>query len=220
MRESKPILTASRVNKTFDGNMILNDINITINPGEIVTLVGKNGSGKSVLLRCLSGIDVIDEGQILINGKDIKNRIHTKSNSSLVSSEHINHLELFKQSEFFDFIIDIYKLPRRKSDQKIKNLSERLGINNFHNELIGNLSFGTKKKTQFLSSLLFNPSIIFCDELFEGLDQESVFEVIGIINEYANYGNSMLITSHIKEIQNKLNGPTYFLEDTKLHKKE
>lgn len=215
-----PVLQVDKLSKVYDGNIILNNINLEINEGQIIILIGKNGSGKSVLLRCLYGVEPVSEGDVFLNGKNVNDRINSKLHSSLISSEHIEHLNLLKQKEYLDFIIQIYKLPFEESRKKIEVLSKELGIEGFHNELIGNLSYGTKKKLQFMASILYKPKIIFGDELFEGLDVSSVDKVIELIHLYAYKGNAFIITSHIKEVEKKLNGYTYILENRQIHKKK
>lgn len=210
---NESILIVENVSKTINDRLLFESVNIELHKGDICCLQGKNGSGKTVFIDCILGFQPVNNGRIFIKGREIYDRVHTRRNSGIVSIDHQSHLYLLTPEEYFHLTIDLYNLDRCETVQYYKELAQRLDINDYMNEQIKYQSFGTKKKIQLIGSLLPKPDLLVCDEIFEGLDQEAIEEVIQIFITRSKNNQVTFFTTH-QEIK-KLNIPTklFLLED-------
>ncbi|MBJ8055862.1 ABC transporter ATP-binding protein [Bacillus cereus] len=191
------ILEIHNLSKSIDNKIIFENINLTIPYGSICCLIGANGTGKSVLIDCILGFQKINQGKIIIKSQNITNRNLLRLNTGIVSPDHQKHLELLTPKEYFDMIIDIYNL--NNIEKKLDSLIDKLMVRPFLQDLFINLSFGSKKKIQLIGNLLFEPSLLICDEIFEGLDEESVKRVKEIFQKRAINNQTTFFTTHIKK---------------------
>jgi ABC-2 type transport system ATP-binding protein len=143
---TNPILQVDSLTKSIQNKLILYDVHLKIYRGEICTLIGNNGAGKSLFLNCILGYEPFESGTVLIDGYDIQNRHQLRKNTAFVPSEGYEFCELLTPNEFFSFLISIYSLPKNESLEKIQVYARYLNIDTQLDELISNLSFGTKKK--------------------------------------------------------------------------
>ncbi|WP_027410275.1 ATP-binding cassette domain-containing protein [Anoxybacteroides tepidamans] len=183
--------------KTINRKVILKDCNMTITKGEICSLFGKNGTGKSLFLHCILGFTSFDSGLVKINGYDITKRIQIRRYSGFVPTDDYSFCELLTPNEYFSFIKGVFSLSEKETSRKIEHLSEKLSVKLYLDELIENLSFGTRKKIVLMGILLYDPVLLVCDEIFEGLDAPSVQAVREIFLEKKKRGHSILFTSHL-----------------------
>lgn len=184
------------MSKSINDRLLFNSVNINIKQGDICCLQGKNGSGKTVFIDCILGFQPVNSGRILLKGKDINNRIHTRRNSGIVSIDHQSHLDLLTPGEFFSLTIDLYGLNRNEAIQYYQELVHILCVEEYLDQQIKYLSFGSKKKIQLIGSLLPQPDLLVCDEIFEGLDKESVEEVKRIFIARSEDNQATFFTTH------------------------
>lgn len=211
-------LSVNSLSKSFGSKVIIYNANLNIANGEICALVGKNGTGKSVFLRCILGYEKIDSGSVLIDGRNIKNRRFIRTASAFIPSETYDFCNLLTPNEYFSFIIAVYNLPRKETEHKILDLSERLGIKTYLNQIIKELSFGTKKKVTLVASLIYHPMLLVTDEIFEGLDQSTVDEVIHIFKGISQQNSSVLLTTHMNQLLEKTASSVYIIENANISK--
>lgn len=193
-------LHVQNLGKAMDNRIILDRVHLEVAGGEICVLIGANGAGKSLFIRCVLGLETLDEGSVHICGRSIQDRLHLRHHTGLVASDHIEHLSLLTPREYFDFVITIYQVAAEYASHTIETLAERLQIDMYMDTLIGNLSFGSKKKVQLLAVLLYRPQLLICDEIFEGLDPQSVDVVKELLASYPQEGRAVLFTTHIHSL--------------------
>ncbi|MYU74804.1 ABC transporter ATP-binding protein [Ligilactobacillus salivarius] len=199
-------LEVKNINKKYKNKVILNDINFSIQSGEIVALIGKNGAGKSTLINIITKLIQQDSGQSKIFEKEKFDRnligVMMQENISL---DRITVKEIIKLTRTY------YRNPI--SYQAILALSE---LQNYTNHPMDKLSGGQKRKLQFALTLAGNPDLIFLDEPTVGMDAESRTKFWKHIDELKKQGKTFLITSHYLEELEKVANRFIFLHNQKI----
>ena len=199
-------LEVRNINKKYKNKVVLNDINFSIQSGEIVALIGKNGAGKSTLINIITKLIQQDSGQSKIFEKEKFDRnligVMMQENISL---DRITVKEIIKLTRTY------YRNPM--SYQAILALSE---LQNYTNHPMDKLSGGQKRKLQFALTLAGNPDLIFLDEPTVGMDAESRTKFWERIDELKKQGKTFLITSHYLEELEKVANRFIFLHNQRI----
>ena len=199
-------LEVKNINKKYKNKVVLNDINFSIQSGEIVALIGKNGAGKSTLINIITKLIQQDSGQSKIFEKEKFDRnligVMMQENISL---DRITVKEIIKLTRTY------YRNPI--SYQAILALSE---LQNYTNHPMDKLSGGQKRKLQFALTLAGNPDLIFLDEPTVGMDAESRTKFWERIDELKKQGKTFLITSHYLEELEKVANRFIFLHNQRI----
>lgn len=199
-------LEVKNINKKYKNKIVLNDINFSIQSGEIVALIGKNGAGKSTLINIITKLIQQDSGQSKIFEKEKFDRnligVMMQENISL---DRITVKEIIKLTRTY------YRNPM--SYQAILALSE---LQDYTNHPMDKLSGGQKRKLQFALTLAGNPDLIFLDEPTVGMDAESRTKFWERIDELKKQGKTFLITSHYLEELEKVANRFIFLHNQRI----
>ncbi len=205
------IIEVKNLRKNFDKNEVLHDINLTVNRGEVVSLIGPSGSGKSTILRCIIDLETITDGDIFIEGKNLKDK-KLKKEILLKTGMVFQSFNLFPHMTVRNNIVRTLKLVKKSSVSEatkiVKEVLEVVGladkIDNFPSELSG----GQRQRVAIARALALRPDILLFDEPTSALDPELVKEVLDIIRKLKNEKITMLIVSHemnfVKEISDKV----------------
>ncbi len=205
------IIEVKNLRKNFGKNEVLHDINLTVNRGEVVSLIGPSGSGKSTILRCIIDLETITDGDILIEGKNLKDK-KLKKEILLKTGMVFQSFNLFPHMTVRNNIVRTLKLVKKSSVSEatkiVKEVLEVVGladkIDNFPSELSG----GQRQRVAIARALALRPDILLFDEPTSALDPELVKEVLDIIRKLKNEKITMLIVSHemnfVKEISDKV----------------
>lgn len=199
-------LEVKHINKKYKNKVVLNDINFSIQSGEIVALIGKNGAGKSTLINIITKLIQQDSGQSKIFEKEKFDR-----NLIGVMMQGNISLDRITVKEIIKLIRTYYRNPM--SYQVILALSE---LQNYTNHPMDKLSGGQKRKLQFALTLAGNPDLIFLDEPTVGMDAESRTKFWKHIDELKKQGKTFLITSHYLEELEKVANRFIFLHNQKI----
>jgi ABC transporter related len=205
------IIEVKNLRKNFGKNEVLHDINLTVNRGEVVSLIGPSGSGKSTILRCIIDLETITDGDIFIEGKNLKDK-KLKKEILLKTGMVFQSFNLFPHMTVRNNIVRTLKLVKKSSVSEatkiVKEVLEVVGladkIDNFPSELSG----GQRQRVAIARALALRPDILLFDEPTSALDPELVKEVLDIIRKLKNEKITMLIVSHemnfVKEISDKV----------------
>ena len=199
-------LEVKNINKKYKNKVVLNDINFSIQSGEIVALIGKNGAGKSTLINIITKLIQQDSGQSKIFEKEKFDR----NSIGVMMQENIS-LDRITVKEIIKLTRTYYRNPM--SYQAILALSE---LQNYTNHPMDKLSGGQKRKLQFALTLAGNPDLIFLDEPTVGMDAESRTKFWERIDELKKQGKTFLITSHYLEELEKVANRFIFLHNQKI----
>ena len=186
--------------KNADKNAI-EDINLTIENGDIYGFIGPNGAGKSTTIKCLVGIHSFEKGSIMLDDLSIKdNPIEFKHQISYVP-DNPDLYEFLTGMEYIYFVSNLYDEDVSKED--IINLAKKFNLENNLLEPIRTYSHGMKQKIALIGALIHKPKLIVLDEPFVGLDPKAAFDLKEIIKELCQNGMMVFFSSHVLEVVEK-----------------
>ena len=198
--------------KKYGDNTVLNDINVSINEGDVVCVIGPSGSGKSTFLRCLNQLEEASSGDIIIDGANLTDK-NTDINQV---RQHIGmvfqHFNLFPHLSILETIVlaptDSGRLSKDEAEKKALELLERVGLADKKDAYPDSLSGGQKQRVAIARALAMNPDIMLFDEPTSALDPEMVGDVLGVMKDLAKQGMTMVIVTHemgfAKEVANRV----------------
>lgn len=191
----------SNYSKVIQGNCVLKEINLNLESGKIYGLVGKNGSGKTMLIRAISGLITATKGEITVGGVRVGNGIYPESLGIVI--ENITMLEYLSAFNNLKMLNDISH--NRISDSEIKDWLERFNLNPNDKRIIKKYSLGMCQKVSLIQAFMNKPELIILDEPTNALDEASVDLLTEIIKETnKNSGTTFIIASHDKIAVNSI----------------
>ena len=183
---------------------VIDNLNLEIKDGEIFGFLGPNGAGKTTTIKIITGILNIDEGDILIDKKSIKNEpLEAKKLMGLVPDSPDVFLKL-KGIEYLNFIADVYEISTENRQKRIKELAEKFELINVLNNKIESYSHGMRQKLIIIGVLLHDPKNWILDEPMTGLDPKSSFELKNMMREHANKNNTVFFSTHILDVAERV----------------
>ena len=221
------IIEVINLKKQFGNNLILDDINFTINKGEAVSLIGPSGSGKSTILRCIADLETLTGGKILIEGHNLQDKgIDRKIKKELLLKTGMifQNFNLFPHMTVKDNIVKTLRIVKKtavkKAEEIAKKVLETVGLadkkDNFPNELSG----GQKQRVAIARGLALELDILLFDEPTSALDPELVKEVLDIIRKLKKERKmTMLIVSHEMKFVREISDEVIVMENGKILEK-
>ncbi len=222
-----PVLEIKNLHKTFDQNEILKGIDLTVDKGEVVSIIGPSGSGKSTLLRCATLLETMTKGsmkysdtQVVTEGADgfsvylpPKELTHVKAMFGLV----FQNFNLFPHYSVLKNIIDApISVQKRNKDEVIaeaRQLLAKMGLADRENFYPFQLSGGQQQRVSIARALINNPQILFFDEPTSALDPELTGEILKVIRELAAMRMTMVIVTHEIEFAKNVSDRVIFMAD-------
>ncbi|SET03337.1 heme ABC exporter ATP-binding protein CcmA [[Clostridium] polysaccharolyticum] len=193
------------VKKSFQSNCVLNGINLKISPSDIMLIVGKNGAGKTTILRLLLGLYTPDEGSITIDGIDSKTRQYQKLKKNMgFLNDNIGLFRDLTVWENVEFFHRIYFPEAKKNirNQMISDVLKRVELYNHRDEKIDFFSRGMRQRLAIARAIVNQPNLLILDEPNRGLDVEGKEMLKEIVQEYHKKGATVLVNSHdLNDIQ-------------------
>ena len=193
-------ILVENLRKKFHDNEVLKGIDLSINEGEVVCIIGPSGSGKSTFLRCMNRLEKIDQGEVIIDGVNIAD---DNTDINLVR-QHIGmvfqHFNLFPHLSVMDNItlapIDLGKMNKEEAEVKAMKLLDTVGLADKCDAYPKSLSGGQKQRVAIARALAMNPDIMLFDEPTSALDPEMVGDVLNVMKKLAHKGMTMVIVTH------------------------
>lgn len=206
------ILEVKKVTKKFKDNIVLDKVNLKFESGHIYGLIGRNGSGKSVLLKLLCGFYIPDEGEILQDGKNyIKECSFPSSTRALIEKPcFIPELSGYENLKLLASIQNLI------NEEKINDVVKKLHLEKEINKKYCKYSLGTKQKLGIAQVLMEDPQILILDEPFNGVERETAKSLRNLLLEEKEKGKLIIIATHIKEDINKLADFIYEIDNGKI----
>ncbi|QWH38058.1 ABC transporter ATP-binding protein [Bacillus mycoides] len=197
---------SNKNHKTF----ALNGINLTINKGEIIAVMGRSGSGKSTLLNVIGLIDVPNEGEYSLNGKTLseirRNKVHKTRNE--IIGFIFQYFALLKEHTVLDNValpLTYRKLKQRERENKAKFYLEKIGLKEQMHKTPDELSGGQQQRVAIARALVGEPELILADEPTGNLDRKTGEEIMNLLLQLNEEGRTIIIVTHDIEVANKCN---------------
>jgi Cu-processing system ATP-binding protein len=198
------------IHKTFDKNKVLMGINLNIQTGKTTAILGPNGSGKTTLIKILLGMNLANQGEILVNDKSTKNHWAYRQDIDYLP-QIANFPENIKVKEIVAMIKDLRNQPTRD-----KELIAYFELEPYLNTKLSHLSGGYKQKVNLVLSLMFDSPFIILDEPTSGLDPVSLIKLKELLKKEQDQGKTILITSHIMSFVEEISDRVGFILDGKV----
>ncbi|WP_168714361.1 amino acid ABC transporter ATP-binding protein [Niallia nealsonii] len=221
------MLKLKGITKQYGENTVLHGIDLDINKGEVVSIIGPSGSGKSTLLRCINLLEVPNEGQIFLEDQEVSYRVNklkklTYSSKNKISSYRsqvgmvFQHFNLWSHKSVLENIIEgpikVKKENKQEAIEKAKKLLDRVGLIDKINASPRDLSGGQQQRIAIARALAMEPQVMLFDEATSALDPELVGEVLKIMTSLAEEGMTMVVVTHEMKFAEKVSDKVIFMD--------
>lgn len=212
------MLKIENLTKTYGDKKAVDNLSIHIKPGEIYGFIGHNGAGKTTTIKAACGILHFDEGEIYIDGVNIKqNPIECKSKIAYIP-DNPDLYEFMTGIQFLNFTADIFGVSASERQERIKKYGDDFEITNDLAQPISAYSHGMKQKLAIISALIHNPKLIIMDEPFVGLDPKASHLLKEIMRSMCGSGSAIFFSTHVLEVAEKLCDKVAIIKGGKLIK--
>jgi arginine/ornithine transport system ATP-binding protein len=222
------VLELKQLEKNFGENRVLKGINLSANKGDVISIIGSSGSGKSTMLRCINFLETPDNGSINVCGETIDcSEVDLSNPDKKLQNQIINvrkklgmvfqSFNLWSHMNILDNITEapVHVLGKEKEDaeQEAMKLLEQVGIKDKAYDYPVHLSGGQQQRAAIARALAISPEILLFDEPTSSLDPELVDEVLSVMRKLAEEGKTMLVVTHEMEFARKVSNKVIFLHD-------
>ena len=192
------------VTKKYGDKTALDNVSFDVRKGEIFAFIGHNGAGKTTLIKSICGILDFDEGEILINGKSIKDDpIACKKEMAYVPDDPELYEDM-KAISFINFVCDMYDIPVKVRERNIERYAKMFGMERELGDTIKSFSHGMKQKVTLIAALSHEPKVLIMDEPFVGLDPKAIFDMKEVMRGIVKDGGTIFFSTHILDMAEKL----------------
>jgi ABC-type polar amino acid transport system ATPase subunit len=208
------------VRKSFGDNLVLDGIDLSVDLGEVLVVIGPSGSGKSTLLRCVNLLEPIQAGRIFLEGEEITrkgvNVSAIRQRIGIVSQQ----FNLFPQLTALDNLTlaarRIRKMPRKEAEARARELLATVGLEEKAHQHPHQLSGGQQQRVAIARALMMNPHVMLFDEVTSALDPELVGEVLVVMRDLARTGMTMLVVTHEMHFARDVGDRVVFMDEGRI----
>lgn len=211
------MIEIKKITKIYNNSKkAVDNLTFDVPDGEIFAFIGHNGAGKTTTLRAIVGILDFEQGDILINGKSIKKEPIACKKEIAYIPDNPDLYENMKAIKYINFICDMYDIDLETRTKNIEKYSKEFELTDVLNNEISTFSHGMKQKVALIAALCHNPKILIMDEPFVGLDPKAVFDMKKIMKDMASEGKTILFSTHILDVAEKLCTKVAIIKNGKL----
>ena len=211
------MLKISNLSKTYKGGKkAVDNLSLEIASGDIYGFIGHNGAGKTTTIKCVTGILEFTEGDILIEGKSIKDDPISCKKLIAYIPDNPDLYENLTGIQYLNFIADIFAIPSVERENAIQKYADLLELTSSLGDLISSYSHGMKQKLAIISALIHKPKLYIMDEPFVGLDPKAAHTLKEIMKEQCKNGCAIFFSTHVLEVAEKLCTKIAIIKDGKL----
>ena len=214
------LVVLDHVDKWFGQLHVLQDINLTINRGEVVVVIGPSGSGKSTLCRAINRLETIDKGSITLDGQPLPNEGKELAKLRAEVGMVFQSFNLFAHKTILENVtlgpIKVRKQPKDEAERRAKELLERVGVGHQANKYPAQLSGGQQQRVAIARALAMEPKVMLFDEPTSALDPEMIKEVLDVMVDLAQRGMTMVVVTHEMGFARTAANRVVFMSDGKI----
>ncbi len=215
-----PMVRLEGVRKSFGDNLVLDGIDLSVDQGEVLVIIGASGSGKSTLLRCVNLLEPIQAGRVFLEGEEIT---HKGANLSAIRQRIgivFQQFNLFPHLTAIDNLTlaarRIRKMPRAEAERRGRELLASVGLAEKADQHPHQLSGGQQQRVAIARALMMQPHVMLFDEVTSALDPELVGEVLVVMRDLARKGMTMLIVTHEMQFAREVGDRVIFMDGGKI----
>jgi ABC-2 type transport system ATP-binding protein len=199
------MIEINNVSKSYNGTIkAVDSLNLTVPEGKIFGFLGPNGAGKSTTIKMITGILNADNGEIKVNGVNIKDKpLEAKKQFGYVPDSPDMFLRL-KGLEYLNFMADIYDVAKVDRKERIENLAKRFELIDALGDKIQSYSHGMRQKIVLMGALIHDPSVWILDEPLTGLDPKASYTLKEMMREHVSKGKTVFFSTHVLEVAEKI----------------
>lgn len=225
--ENMPVVNLGHARKAFGSNEVLKDISLTVNQGDVLSIIGPSGGGKSTLLRCMTLLETLDAGSLaygdvkvaeadstgkaVYGGKDVLAQAKERYGLVFQNFNLFPHFTVLQNVT--DALISVQKRPKEEALARGRELLAKMGLADKEDMVPCELSGGQQQRVAIARAIATNPEIIFFDEPTSALDPELTGEVLSVMRDLANEGMTMLVVTHEMGFARTVSNKVIFMED-------
>ena len=217
-----PLVDIRGLRKRFGSNEVLKGVDLQINRGEVVAIIGKSGSGKSTLLRCINGLEQFQEGSLTVHGQPLR-----ADNAQAMRELRKNVGMIFQSFNLFPHLSVgrnvmlaptlVTNQPKDVARANAVRLLERVGLAEKFDAMPDQLSGGQQQRVAIARALAMDPEILLCDECTSALDPELVGEVLQVVEDLAEQGMTLVMVTHEMSFARRVSDRVVFMHQGKVH---
>jgi polar amino acid transport system ATP-binding protein len=211
------MISVKNLKKNFEGVEVLKGIDVTINKGDVVCVIGPSGSGKSTFLRCLNLLEQPTGGEIIFDGENLLDKKVDINKHRQKMGMVFQQFNLFPHMSVLENLICapvmLKKMPKNEAIEKAMNLLNRVGLGDRADSYPNQLSGGQKQRVAIVRALCMEPEVMLFDEPTSALDPEMVGEVLDVMKELAKEGMTMVVVTHEMGFAREVSNRVLFLDE-------
>ena len=222
MSTDAPIVEVKGLRKRFGSNEVIKGIDLDVQAGEVIAIIGKSGSGKSTLLRCVNGLEQFQDGTLHVQGQPLE---HASAKAMRSLRQHVGmifqsfnlfpHLSVGRNVMLAPTLVK--SVDRAAAEAQAKKLLERVGLADKFDAWPDQLSGGQQQRVAIARALAMQPSVMLCDEITSALDPELVGEVLRVVEGLAEEGMTLLMVTHEMNFARKVSDRVVFMHAGRIH---
>lgn len=211
------IIKVNNLEKKFGQNLVLKDINMEVQKGEVVTIIGSSGSGKSTLLRCLNLLEEPTSGEILYKNENILDKKFDLRAYRTKVGMVFQNFNLFENKTVLDNCTlsqeKVLKISKKDAEEKAKKFLQLVGMDQYINAKPSQISGGQKQRVAIARALCMDPEVLLFDEPTSALDPEMVGEVLEVMTKLAKEGITMIVVTHEMDFAREVSTRVLFMNE-------
>ncbi len=217
-----PVLDIQGLEKSFGKTQVLNGIDLRVQAGEVIAIIGKSGSGKSTLLRCINGLETAQAGTVVVEGRSLDFK-----NAQALQVLRQNVGMIFQSFNLFPHLsaarnvmlapIKVKKQSEAAARTQANALLAKVGLAEKADAMPDQLSGGQQQRVAIARALAMEPKVLLCDEITSALDPELVGEVLKVVESLANDGMTLLMVTHEMAFARKVSHRVIFMHQGRIH---
>ena len=222
MGTAESIVNITGLRKRYGPNEVLKGIDLDVQRGEVIAIIGKSGSGKSTLLRCVNGLETFDDGALTVDGQPLR---HGDAKAMRALRQHVGmifqsfnlfpHLSVGRNVMLAPTLVK--KAGSGETIELARRLLERVGLADKFDAQPDQLSGGQQQRVAIARALAMQPAVLLCDEITSALDPELVGEVLRVVESLAEEGMTLLMVTHEMSFARKVSDRVVFMHAGRIH---